>query len=83
MTRGNWVLKLAGFAVVAAFLYHPVGAREDMGSLRHFEVSLPEREAPKLVAVTLPEERSLRTLRIETLLVPIEPDPASEITLAE
>jgi len=80
MIRGNWIFKLTGFVMLAALMYAPAGADENLLYPRHFEIALPKREVPKLVPVTLPEERLLRKSRPQKLLLPIEPDPVSQIT---
>jgi hypothetical protein len=81
MKRGNWLIKLGGFLVLAALIYRPAGVEEKAPFMRHFEVSMPKMEAPKLVSVTLPEERAPRSFRPSALLLPIEPDPSSEIKI--
>lgn len=79
MKRGNWLIKLGGFAVLAAMIYRPAGADKSLVYTPHFEVSMPILEAPKLYSVTLPEELSPRRSDAEKALLPIDPDLSFEI----
>ena len=67
------------FVVFAILLSWPVLAEESPVYIRHFEIPMPRKEAPKPIAVVLPEERSPREMDVAKLLLPIEPDPSTEI----
>ena len=57
----------------------PALADEALIYARHFEVPTPKKDAPKLVAVVLPEERMFREITAENRLLPIGADPVAEI----
>ena len=75
----NAKVRLAGVVALVALFGRPAVAEESLLTLRHFEVSIPKKEAPKPVSIVLPEERTLREISAKNLLLPIEADPAAEI----
>jgi len=62
-------------ATALVLLFCSRAIAEESLYVRHFEVPVPKKEAPKLTAIVLPEEKAMREIPTEKLLLPIEADP--------
>jgi hypothetical protein len=76
MKRGNWLLKLFGFTILAFVFYKPAPSYF-VDDTPRFEASMPSVQAPRLMPISIPEDRSDTHKKPQ----PIEPDPSIELNL--